>query len=99
MRVACHSLFYSFLKEVVCILKHLLFLTRSELPAVVTVVDHLPCHAAIDADVLSGDETGLVAAEEQHHIGNVHWVANSAAGLLGGIGTFVNDAGGVNPTG
>ena len=36
-----------------------------QLPAAVVVVDHLAGHAAVDADVLAGDEARLVGAEEE----------------------------------
>ena len=32
-------------------------------PSIVPVVDHLAGHAAVDADILAGDEAGLVGAE------------------------------------
>ena len=43
----------------------------SQSPTIVAVVYHLTGHAAVDADVLAGDEAGLVGAEIQHHIGDV----------------------------
>ena len=41
----------------------------------VAMVNHLPAHATVDADVLACDESCLVGAEEQHHIGDIHRVA------------------------
>ena len=76
-----------------------LTLAGSERPTIVTVIDHLPGHAAVYADVLSGDEPCFFAAEEQYHACNVHRVTHAATKLLCGIGTFVNCAGGINPTG
>ena len=43
-----------------------------QFPAIITVIDHLMGHATVDADVLAGDEAGLVGTEEQHHVGYVH---------------------------
>ena len=74
---------------------HLLFF---QLPTVVSVVNHLLGHATVNADVLTRNETCLVAAKEQHHIGNVHWIADSAGRLLRGIGTFVNGVCRIYPT-
>ena len=58
-------------------------------PAVVAVVNHLPGHAAVYADVLARDEACLVATEEQHHVGNVHGVPHPGGRLLSGIRTLV----------
>ena len=54
-----------------------------------TMVNHLLGHAAVDADVLAGDEASLVGAEEQHHVGDVHRIAYTTYRLLSGIGAFV----------
>ena len=48
----------------------------------IAMVNHLPGHATVDADVLACDESCLVGAEEQHHIGDVHRVANTSCRLL-----------------
>ena len=40
-------------------------------PPVVPVVDHLAGHSTVDADVLAGDEAGLVGTELLQHIGDV----------------------------
>ena len=53
------------------------------------MVNHLSGHSAIDADVFAGDESRLVGAEEQHHIGDVHRVAHTTCGLLCGIRSIV----------
>ena len=52
------------------------------------MVDHKPGLTAINADVLSGDETGFVGCQEQHHVGDVQRIAYTACRLLDGIGTF-----------
>ena len=41
----------------------------------IAMVNHLPGHAAVDADILACDESRLVGAEEQHQIGDIHRVA------------------------
>ena len=64
-----------------------------------SVIDHLFCHAAVDADIFAGDETRLVRAEEEHHVGDVHRVAHAACGVLRGVRALVFRAGGVDPSG
>ena len=44
-------------------------------PTMIAMVNHLPGHASVDADILACDESRLVGAEEQHHIGDIHRVA------------------------
>ena len=56
-----------------------LFIQR---PAMIAMVNHLPGHATVDANILACDESCLVGAEEQHHIGDVHRVANTSCRLL-----------------
>ena len=63
------------------------------------MINHLLGHAAIDADVLACYKAGLVAAKEQHHIGNVHGITHSAGRLLPGIGPFINGVCRIYPTG
>lgn len=53
------------------------------------MINHLSGHAAVDADVLACNESCLVRAEEQHHIGDVHRVAHTSCRLLYGIWTIV----------
>ena len=48
----------------------------------ITMVNHLSGHTAVDADIFACDESCLVGAEEQHHIGDVHRVANTSCWLL-----------------
>ena len=64
-----------------------------------SVVDHELGHAAVDADVFTGDEAGLVGAEEQGHFGNVLGFAHPAHGLLSGVRAGDVAAGGVDPAG
>ena len=61
------------------------------------MINHLSGHATIDTDVLTRDETGLVRAEKEHHIGYIQWIANTSCRLLNGIGTFIDGVGRVNP--
>ena len=61
------------------------------------MVDHLAGHSAVDADVLAGDEAGLVGAEIQHHVGDVQGIAHTTRRLLHGIGTFIDGVLGVDP--
>ena len=69
-----------------------------QFPAIITVIDHLMGHATIDADVLAGDEAGLVGTEEQHHVGYVHRITDTSRRLLCGIGAFIDGIGSVYPT-
>ena len=62
------------------------------------MINHLVCHAAIDADVLARDESCFVGAEVEHHVGNIHRIAHTACWLLSGIGTLIHVIGGVYPT-
>ena len=39
-------------------------------------------HTTINADVLSSDEACLVGTEEQDHIGNIHWIADTSRWLM-----------------
>ena len=48
----------------------------------IAVVNHLPGHTTVDADIFACDESSLVGAEEQHHIGDVHRIANTSCRLL-----------------
>ena len=64
----------------------------------VAMINHQACHTTIDADVLACDETGLAGAEIEHHIGYIQWIANTTYWLLGGIGTIIHGAGGINPS-
>ena len=54
-------------------------------------------HATINADVLAGDEAGLVGTEEQHHVGYVHRITDTSDGLLNGIGAFIDGVVSVYP--
>ena len=55
----------------------------------IAMVNHLTGHASVDADILACDEAAFVRAEEQHHIGDVHRVANTSCRLLHSICAFV----------
>ena len=46
----------------------------------VTVVNHLAGHAAIDADILAGDEACILRTEVEHHICNVLGAPYAACG-------------------
>ena len=61
------------------------------------MVDHLVGHATVDADVLAGDEPGLVRGEVEHHVGNVHRVADASREVLRGIRAVVGFERRVNP--
>lgn len=65
----------------------------------VPMVDHEPSLPTVDADVFAGDEAGLVGGQEQYHVGDVQGVADTACGLLGGIGAGIDGIGGVDPAG
>ena len=64
----------------------------------IAMVNHLPSHPTVDADILACDESRLVGAEEKHHIGNVHWIANTSCRLLHRICTLVFLIVRVNPS-
>ena len=55
----------------------------------VAVVNHLVSHSAVDANVLAGDESSLVGAKKQHHVGYVHGIAHAPGGMLRGVGARV----------
>ena len=61
-----------------------------QFPSIITVIDHLMGHATVDADVLAGDEAGLVGTEEQHHVGYVHRITDTSSRLLCGIGAIID---------
>ena len=52
------------------------------------MVGHVAGHAAIDADVFARDEARLVGGQVEHHVGDVHWIADTSSNVLGGIGTI-----------
>lgn len=62
------------------------------------MIDHLVGHATIYADVLTRNETCLVGTEEQHHVGNIHRIADTSCRLLCGIGAFIDRIVSVYPT-
>ena len=66
--------------------KSLLFIVSLiKSPTIIAMIYHLSGHTAIDTDVLSRNETCLVGAEKEYHIGNVHGIAHSPCWLLNGI--------------
>ena len=68
-------------------------------PAEFAVVDHLPGHAAVDADVFTRDKPSFLRAEKQRHLRDIHRVADPGDGLLHGIGAFVRAVFRVDPAG
>ena len=42
--------------------------------SIVAMIDHLLGHAAIDANILTCDETSLIATKEQHYFSNAHQI-------------------------
>ena len=65
----------------------------------VSVIDHLLGHAAVDADILTRDKPCHVRAKIEYHIGNVKRIPHSARRLLRSIGSIVNGVLVVYPTG
>ena len=63
------------------------------------MVDHLAGHAAVDADVLAGEEARLLGAEVEDHIGNVQRIAHPARRLLDRVRAFPDGVPGVDPPG
>lgn len=51
-------------------------------PAKVIVIDHLPGHPSVDADIFPGDKSGLVEAEKEDHVGNIQMIADTTGGVL-----------------
>ena len=64
----------------------------------VGMVNHLVGHATVYAYILARDETGLVGAQEQHHVCNVHGVTNAFYRVLLCIRAIVCARCGVNPS-
>ena len=54
------------------------------------MINHLLGHTTVYADVLARNEAGLIAAKEQHHIGDIHRVPHPTDRLLRGIWTIIN---------
>ena len=65
----------------------------------IAVVDHELGLAAVDTDVLAGDEPGFFGCQKQHHIGNVQWIADTASRLLQSIRAFIDGILVVDPAG
>ena len=68
----------------------ILLLLFFQFPTAIFVVNHLPGHAAVDADVLARDKSSPVRAEKEHHIGDIKGISDSAGRLLRGIRAFVD---------
>ena len=62
------------------------------------MVDHQLCHAAVNADVFSGNEARLVGAEKHHHIRDIHRIPDTPGGLLQGIRAFIHRIGRIDPS-
>ena len=65
-------------------------LSRSITPSMIIVIDHQLCHAAIDADVFTGNETSFFRAKEQYHISNIHRISDTSYRLLQRIRSFIH---------
>ena len=65
-------------------------------PAVIIMIDHQLCHAAIDTDILTGYESCFVGTQEQGHIGDVHRVSDTTGRLLQRVGSLVNSVRGID---
>ena len=63
------------------------------------MIDHLSGHAAVDADIFTGDESGFVRTEEQYHVGDIQRIANASCGLLDGVRAVIDGKVRVDPTG
>lgn len=79
--------------------KETVWLLFVQSPSPIPVVDHLPGHAAVDANVFAGDEARLVRTEKQHHMGDVHGIPHTTGRLLRGIRPFVFPVVRVDPAG
>ena len=63
------------------------------------MIDHELGHAAVYTDIFTGDEAGLVGAEEQRHFCYVLGFTHPAHRLLGGVRAGDFAAGDVDPAG
>lgn len=68
-----------------------------EVPTMVAVIYHLPCHATVDADVFTSDKSRLAAAQIEHHISHIERIAHYAGRLLLSIGTAILGVFGIYP--
>ena len=64
-----------------------------------SVIDHQLRHTAVDADILAGDESCFLRAQEQHHLGDVFRLPDTSHRLLDGVSPCNIGAGCVNPAG
>ena len=74
-----------------------LLLFSLQLPPVIIMIDHLPCHSAIDTYIFTCDKSGFIRAEEEHHIGDIHRVSHPARRVLGSVRAGVFSVRGVDP--
>lgn len=56
----------------------------------VSVIDHLLCHTAVDAYIFAADKACNIRTKIHHHIGDIEGISNSAHGLLHGISTLID---------
>ena len=56
-----------------------------QFPAAIAVVDHLPCHPAVNADIFSRDKSRLVRTEKKHHVCDIERISYPMNWLLDGI--------------
>ena len=68
-------------------------------PTAVIVINHELCHAAVNRNVLSGDESGLVRTEKHDHLCNIQRISHAARRLLHSVRSLVYGIGCVNPAG
>ena len=74
-----------------------LLLFPLQLPPVIIMIDHLPCHSAVDTYIFSRYEPCFIRAEEEYHIGDIHWVPHPACRVLGSVRAGVFSVRGVDP--
>ena len=72
-------------------------LFRLQGPAMIPMINHEPGLTAVNADILTGNETGFVRCQKQHHIGNIHRISHPSHRLLQGIRSFIDPPGSINP--
>ena len=62
------------------------------------MVNHQLGHPAINADILSGNESSLIRAKEHNHICDIHRIADATDWLLQGIRTFIYRVSRIDPS-
>jgi len=63
------------------------------------MINHLFCHAAVDAEVLAGNKACFIAAKVKHHMGDIQRIPHPFDGMLVGIRPLIHLETGINPTG